>query len=1565
MLCGLDKSAQKSVVLQRKSTYLLCSYKDKLQNACPADIKALRRKIQEDLKPKYEEIKPKDADFKEYEGDLEIHPSELAIEPPKVKIWDEYRKLLELSKLEPKPKASFKHPLMHVTSLPKIHHLVSRPYLKKSIMRSEVQKKILVANTNYVQFRNFELKKVYKKTVTLQNISNMPARFQIRRRPYCSKFRVIVKPIVEDRGIIPPGMQLRLIILFRCDDIDAPEELLVLNVQHGKQLIIRLHGYKEPPILLGTCLIEESSYRYLNRHDKLLNQTWHPEIATSLDNLESITSSSSESLSSWMKEDDDFVSMTFDCKKVFIGEEAYVQIKFKNTGGKGRFFMMSETDWFSMNITNVTEKNILKLSCFIVYPAYFELDTNEEMDFHMYFSPESYGIHVEKLYILCDNCTLLETEIIGDGLIYEPNFVQLSKHLKKLRPFAKHIDERADYYVKLNSNAPDGIGQCIIAVSNTSEISMHFSWMKRNVQANVDRIQKEYYFPLKLLHITPDEGIFAPTSIHYFTVTAEYKDLKPNYYFAVLQLYVEDIPVDAIAKNSGLETRECTRKRRKCPASVDIWIADVEVSLQYMMEEESRTDRTTEEILERILEIPPPFQYPQLSEDEDEEEEVAEALEVKEEQRSTCQLVADELFYHHDLVNLRQFELLWKEQVISIGVIRPTRTLYIGVEETYILILKNLANDLVNYSWGKTNGLDSSKMKLCVCPMKGEVTAGNSEKIEITITPITEGIVQSLFIPCFVGDSRRMLMLGIECSIEPLYVTFYFPLNDDTPLKFKNNFVKVKWRVDSLKLALDMAGRSKKYMKLLNKYKKREERELMNTNLDQGDVLRDASAGPSIQKMMVEESGEQSFSNTCTSEINQMSNVMGSNNCLQDMVSSGSIVPIYEKFLPLVTQPVVIEFPNLPLRKVQKKTFIIKNETSIPTDFWLRIKNFYPITCSCEWKSQEDQIKFIYKRIFSRQKGLIEDILHKVKQPGSGIVIYVDPLNSNIGPFKAVSVDIYIFADTWGIYVDELEINVTGLPQYAIGICVQVVGSPISLSISDRNEFNVPVIRYGMISTGIHLQERKILLTNTSVVPIIIDWHTFIVKPVLESMPFNVAFNFRTPFTDELASKLRTNQQKADSEIHLEEHFLSSRSIHACDSIEFDSSAISNITSSYMESSYMTTSWMRNSETSNQYTTRNFNKCSKNDHKYIQNKIYPHTSNIEEKRYIELQISILPYYGLIDSRICTVIPREMFIPPKGNASLIIDIQLEKYKTMMNKSIEGEFVCKILGFIRIAPTDMYKDNYYARQSGNYFPPIEIDVTANITKPHLDFHISKFDKIFVCCASKVMQTRRKKLELTKTLFLYNTNNKSIEITLETYKPFHIKSKSGTELHNFGIICISPNGCTEVEIACVVEEKLIQTIMNTNSNRDFNDAKIIVKELLYIVHSDKHYQNVELILEIHLPILKLSSYTLDFGVVYIGDTKKLTLTIKNLSICRLNCKINKKTNVEEFMVDKEHGILPSHYNHKGWYFTVTISFQPKKLGQLVETLEILTGVPYSTEECQLYGEGTLDEKYHTPGV
>lgn len=44
----------------------------------------------------------------------------------------------------------------------------------------------------------------------------------------------------------------------------------------------------------------------------------------------------------------------------------------------------------------------------------------------------------------------------------------------------------------------------------------------------------------------------------------------------------------------------------------------------------------------------------------------------------------------------------------------------------------------------------------------------------------------------------------------------------------------------------------------------------MNTNLDQGEVLKDASAGPSMQEVAVDESGEQHFLSTRTSEIIQV-----------------------------------------------------------------------------------------------------------------------------------------------------------------------------------------------------------------------------------------------------------------------------------------------------------------------------------------------------------------------------------------------------------------------------------------------------------------------------------------------------------------------------------------------------------------------------------------------------------------------------------------------------------------------------------------------------------------------
>lgn len=68
----------------------------------------------------------------------------------------------------------------------------------------------------------------------------------------------------------------------------------------------------------------------------------------------------------------------------------------------------------------------------------------------------------------------------------------------------------------------------------------------------------------------------------------------------------------------------------------------------------------------------------------------------------------------------------------------------------------------------------------------------------------------------------------------------------------------------------------------------------------------------------------------------------------------------------------------------------------------------------------------------------------------------------------------------------------------------------------------------------------------------------------------------------------------------------------------------------------MISSWMCNDEISKQYTTSSSNKCSKSENKYTKDEICFDANNIVEKKDIEIQISILPYHGLIDTRMCTV-----------------------------------------------------------------------------------------------------------------------------------------------------------------------------------------------------------------------------------------------------------------------------------------------------------------------------------------
>lgn len=84
----------------------------------------------------------------------------------------------------------------------------------------------------------------------LQNVSTSLARFQLTARPTYSHFTVMIERKTQAASI-SPGMYIKLIILFRCDILDEPEEKLVIMVQHGHSVTVKLRGYRDPPLWRG------------------------------------------------------------------------------------------------------------------------------------------------------------------------------------------------------------------------------------------------------------------------------------------------------------------------------------------------------------------------------------------------------------------------------------------------------------------------------------------------------------------------------------------------------------------------------------------------------------------------------------------------------------------------------------------------------------------------------------------------------------------------------------------------------------------------------------------------------------------------------------------------------------------------------------------------------------------------------------------------------------------------------------------------------------------------------------------------------------------------------------------------------------------------------------------------------------------------------------------------------------------------------------------------------------------------------------------------------------------
>ncbi|XP_011633332.1 uncharacterized protein LOC105424679 isoform X1 [Pogonomyrmex barbatus] len=249
-------------------------------------------------------------------------------------------------------------------------------------------KTILIAIPNSVEFRNCESNKLYRKVIMLQNVSTSSARFQLVARP-SSRFTIMIKSKGQT-GNIPPGMYIKLIVFFRCDILNEPEEMLVINVQQGRSVIVTLRGYREPP-LLRVISIPYSQYPSKNLQTMVRNMEIPFRQTNSCAEFTDISSNadiSTENVTRYRK------LKSFDCGKCLVGEQTTLPLKIKNVGSEGRFFIMSEIDWCSMHIEDVDNNNMLILPSFAMWPVHFTLKSQEYIYLYICFFPDADGMHV-------------------------------------------------------------------------------------------------------------------------------------------------------------------------------------------------------------------------------------------------------------------------------------------------------------------------------------------------------------------------------------------------------------------------------------------------------------------------------------------------------------------------------------------------------------------------------------------------------------------------------------------------------------------------------------------------------------------------------------------------------------------------------------------------------------------------------------------------------------------------------------------------------------------------------------------------------------------------------------------------------------------------------------------------------------------------------------------------------------------------------------------------------------------------------------------------------------------
>ncbi|XP_073437582.1 deleted in lung and esophageal cancer protein 1 isoform X2 [Dendrobates tinctorius] len=1389
---------------------------------------------------------------------------------------------------------------------------------------------VFLANPPIVFFPEYNVGQIYEMTVELRNMtaSSRHVRVIPPSTPY---FSVSLGKFPGEGGIVAPGMSCHYTVRFVPDSLADFEDFILVETQAPYPVLVPIEARRPPPILT--------------------------------------------------------VPRTLNCGPCLVGGVKLIEWLCRNEGlSRGKFCIMPKSVWPPANFRTVANAGFVEQVPFCIRPVMFELYPGQEIIIEVVFFPLSSETHSQVFTIVCDNCQVKDITLTGYGQLVGLQLVPVSEDrgipAEITNPFAEHL-------VQFPSTNLHSTEQKSIGIRNTTHVELPFYW--QIVKPHVEALQAEEQSDMTTVEykidectaftVSPLQGILQPHKDNIFTVT--YTPTELTDYHSIAQMILRDIPAPPGTEQHPSSVTELD------PALQDMIVIDLDIK------------GTTEPfyiLLEPYAVIFSGESFTGTA--------MRKQFKMWNNSKSTIQFEWENISFPNiiqiephsgniECGKFCEFELMFTglkigftSETVKCHILHSSEPVALPVEATFkgpliditipslYLGLMKLGNKTLSKFTIENMSPLAAKWK--IQESKACIEARGEEKSRFSISPESGVLpplgtreVSVLFKPSMCQRLETVLELEVENG-EGSYL----------PVTANVQVPQVCLLTSSLVFNEIYVGvQAQSTIKMLNqgqlpaKFSWQEFPVSLPAALSVSVTPTHGLLGPNeeveVCVMLESYSVDEINDLTLCCLVEDMKeplvlNVKAKAKGLHVSYSLSASKESSNELLPSNAGELLLNFgSDVSLQSSVKQTLTITNHSGLSAPFSLQVSYFSGCHMPQDPSSSNSTSSLIHRMArFAKEvtKRADADFKTSVLSDGRGAAFIAHPSTGTLGPFQQIYIDVTAYNNMWGEYSDLLVCTVGDLSPKEIPIKMTVKGCPLYFQMTgprlDR-QTEGPVIRFGTHISGGDTISRCLRINNPSPCDIRIDWETYNREQETSKL-LDLVMLFGDPFP----LKDIDGNEIVDSSVDFPE---SDESPMNWDKIPSTSGTISS-------SSFRSISKLEILE-----QTENTDQDPSNDLNGLGSDI-----TTEEKL---ISVILRSHEGVASDYPYCITPRQIIVPAGGHSTIHVS-----FTPLMLSEITNKLECSgyALGFLSLDDMSTRQiPGKVKRLHGYGVEAMRMELQAFVKPALLTVEYEDEDEeglVFYPVASDLIPDRKSSPILTeflttRSLKLINCTETPLYFRFLISKPFKVsavdpnKSLRTSQSDREEQIVLHPQQNTLVKVSFCTTLELL-TYQNLPDDQMLPGVKILQSEngeeklhftqQLIIEYSNNSSQQVPLSAYLTMPVLQLSSDTVDFGTCFVGQTRTQEVFLMNRSGSKsfwtaLLDKQERYSGQDIFSISPTSGILDpnvSHTSSSKEMLLVTFIARTNKDYETVVTVHGMLGE--KALKLHIKGRGSYDEKH-----